>query len=95
MEFIHEQAIVYGGGVYSLIGNHELMNVLGDFRYTSKKDIEDNLGEENRKKLYSQGGKLAMRLSCTRNVVMKIGSFLFVHGGMSEKHLKKNIKEIN
>ena len=93
MEFIHEQAIVYGGGVYSLIGNHELMNVLGDFRYASKKDIEDNLGVENRKKLYSQGGKLAMRLSCTRNVVMKIGSFLFAHAGVLPKMLQN--KDLN
>ena len=31
MENLHEQAFKKGGGVYSLIGNHEVMNLLGDF----------------------------------------------------------------
>ena len=29
----------HGGGVYSLIGNHEIMNMIGDFKYASNKDI--------------------------------------------------------
>ena len=50
MEQLHIQAYRHGGGVYSLIGNHEIMNLLGDFRYASKKDIKMQGGEEIRKK---------------------------------------------
>lgn len=82
MEHIHDQALEYGGGVYSLIGNHELMNVMGDFRYASHKDIMNTGGIEKRKNLYRPGGVLAKRLSCTRNVVIKVGSFLFAHAGV-------------
>ena len=89
MEHIHDQAIVYDGGVYSLLGNHELMNVSGNFSYASKKDIETDGGEENRKKLYKPGGELANRLSCTRNVVLKVGSFLFAHAGVLPEMISK------
>ena len=52
-------------------------------------------GVEGRKKAFKPGGIVAKRFACSRNAVMKIGSFLFVHGGMNEKHMKKNIKQIN
>ena len=32
---LHRQALDKGGAVYSLVGNHELMNVKGDMRYVS------------------------------------------------------------
>ncbi len=88
MEQIHLQAYRNGGGVYSLIGNHEIMNLMGDFRYASKKDIKMQGGEELRKKIFSPGGDLFNKLSCTRNVILQIGNFIFTHAGIVPENLK-------
>ena len=101
MENLHKQAFLKGGGVYSLIGNHEIMNLLGDFRYASDKDIKDQGGEELRRLLFKPGGELFNKLSCTRNAILQIGNFLFTHAGVVPKNLeniddpKKFIKYIN
>ena len=87
MEEINQQAIRVGGAVISLIGNHEIMNMIGDFRFASQKDIDEVGGIEIRKKLFKPGGDLFNRLSCTRNVVVKIGSWVFVHAGVLPKHI--------
>ena len=95
MENMHNQAYLKGGGVYSLIGNHEIMNLLGDFRYASNKDIKNQGGEEIRKLLFKPGGDLFNRLSCTRSVILQVGSFLFTHAGVVPNNIKdvKNPKK--
>ena len=95
LDEIHEQAQLYGGGVHCILGNHELMNVLGNFNYSGKESVKCFGGTEARKKAFQAGGTIAQRFANTRNTVMKIGKFLFVHGGFSEKHLTKTIPEIN
>ena len=87
---IHIQASREGGGVYSIIGNHELMNVMGNFSYASKEDIKKNGGTEKRRELYKPGGSIAKRLSCTRNTILKINDIIFVHGGIIPDLVKEN-----
>ena len=84
-DFLHEQAKMYNGGVYSLIGNHELMNFLGDYRYTSPKDMY------NKNKLFTPGSLFANKISNNRNIILKIGDYLFIHAGILPKHLNRNI----
>jgi len=100
MDRIHDNASKHGGGVYSLIGNHEIMNLLGNFQYASKKDIQIQGGIALRKKLFSPGGDLFNKMSCTRNVVLQVGDFIFVHAGILPDHINPTekttfIKKIN
>jgi hypothetical protein len=93
---LHKQAKLSGGAVYSLIGNHELMNVLGDFSYTSNKGIEHFGSKSERFKYFKPGGKIAMKMAKNRNVIMRIGDWIFVHGGITPKLAQKyKIAEIN
>tara|TARA_B100000767_G_scaffold65233_1_gene61556 strand:- start:4083 stop:4970 length:888 start_codon:yes stop_codon:yes gene_type:complete len=98
MDFLdecHSKAKLYGGGVYCILGNHELMNVVGNFNYSSPMSIKCFGGVEQRKEQFKPGGILARRMANTRNTLLIIGDFLFVHAGITPKHLTKTIKEIN
>lgn len=75
-----------GGRVISLIGNHEVMNILGDFSYVSPKSMEFSGGIEKRKIAFQQGGYMSQLLS-KRNIVVKIGNIVFCHGGILPYHL--------
>lgn len=102
---LHNQASKFGGAVYSLIGNHEMMNSY-DLRYVSYENIvsfaDDNShnkfisGLENRKKQFTPGNKLAEFLACTRLMALVIGSNLFVHAGLVKKISEKySISDLN
>lgn len=88
---MHMTASRHGGAVYSLLGNHELMNADGDFRYVSNSNYENfeyvsegkkYLGSVGRKDSFKPGGALSGNLACTRNSVMIIGSNMFIHAGV-------------
>ena len=77
--------------IISILGNHEIMNIFGDFRYTGMNEFlqttdDINSSEEDlrtdRKKFFKNNKDLLYDLACNRNVVIKIGSWLFVHGGL-------------
>jgi len=86
MDKLDDIAKLHGGRVLSLLGNHELMNVMGLFDYVSKTSL-DATGVEYRHKLFTMGGQIATDILAKRNIVLKIGKYLFCHGGLLPQHL--------
>lgn len=97
MEFfnrMHLLASKVGGACYSLLGNHEIMNVQGNFNYVSYNNLygfrygEQGLsakkfeGPAGRKEAFGPGGPIASMLACTRTSILVIGSNMFVHAGL-------------
>ena len=96
MHNLHFEAKKHNGAVYNLLGNHELMNILGDFRYVTSNHISGFGGGQIRKELFKPGGAIARKLACNTNGIMQIGNWIFVHAGLLPHHVKNfSIKEIN
>jgi Calcineurin-like phosphoesterase len=70
-----------GGRVIALTGNHELMNVVHDFRYVTPGSNGPFGGEAGRRQAFAPGGEFA-RMLAERPVVVQVGDSVFVHGGV-------------
>lgn len=103
-----EQARVAGGRVVALNGNHETMNVAGDFRYVTPLGLEAFDGSlppspyaaraparfRSRAAALLPGGPYARRLA-RRAIVAQVGGNVFVHGGVLPEHLDYGLDRIN
>jgi Calcineurin-like phosphoesterase len=83
-----------GGRVIALAGNHELMNVVHDFRYVTPGSNGPFGGVEGRRQAFAPGGEFA-RMLAERPVVAQVGDSLFVHGGVLERHLRYGLGRMN
>lgn len=80
---LEEKAEAAGGYVHFILGNHEIMNLSGDFRYVQQKYFENAaLLKKNYNQLYDQQSELGRWLQ-TKNIVQKVGNVLYAHGGFS------------
>lgn len=95
IDHLSEMAPAKNSKVFCLIGNHEFMNFIGDYRYVSQHDLKPQRSSD-----FNPGGVMAKRLACSRVAVLKIADIIFVHAGISEEmseFLKSdsNIKKVN
>ena len=91
---LEEEAPKHNSKFITLIGNHESMNLLGDWRYVSKEDVDDFGGIEQRKTAFSKDG-IWREWFLTHDAVIKVGNTIFVHGGISEQYAKIGLDAIN
>ena len=109
-ERLGQEAFDAGGGFYSLLGNHEIMNVELDLRYVwpegftdfadTEYDPEDpellTYPEEERGRVaaFRPGGEWAVQLA-GHNVMMVVGDTAFVHGGILPEHVEYGLERAN
>jgi len=104
MFFFHDLHLIAinlpGCAVYSLLGNHELLNVLGNLRYVSYKGLEefrsnpsdnimlgrtDAFAKNSPKLLYKSKANISNFMACSRVSAIVIDGYLFVHAGVLAK----------
>lgn len=104
LERVAREAEATGGAVVVLNGNHEVMNVLGDFRYVTEggfRDFADGAGADLAQARladlaeHTRGRAAAFapggpmaRRLATRSIAAVVGSTAFAHGGILPEHVQ-------
>ncbi|MFN0013725.1 MAG: metallophosphoesterase [Saprospiraceae bacterium] len=80
---LEDEAEAVGGKVHFLLGNHEALNLCGEYGYVRNKYIENAqlIGEDYG--LWFDNNSELGRWLRTKNAVEKIGDLVFCHGGVS------------
>lgn len=91
---LREEAPLQGGLVIPLLGNHEIMNLVGDWRYVYPGEPETFGGVEARKKAFEKDGFIGEYLTLL-NMTTRVGSTVFCHGGITPHFSKNGIDWIN
>jgi hypothetical protein len=81
LERLEAESAAAGGRVIALDGNHEVMNLLGDWRYVSPEDLAGYGGEPARKAAWAPDGHEG-RWTIAHDVVAQVDGTIFVHGGI-------------
>lgn len=79
-----------GGAVHFILGNHEAMVMGGDLRYLHPKYVRAPQGLPAYPELYGPASELGRWLR-SRQSLLKLGPFLFVHGGPSPALLDQGL----
>ncbi|GAA5817556.1 hypothetical protein MFLAVUS_011104 [Mucor flavus] len=91
---LRDEAPLQGGLVIPLLGNHEIMNLVGDWRYVYPGEPETFGGVAQRKKAFEADGFIGEYLTLL-NITTRVGSTVFCHGGITPHFSKSGIDWIN
>lgn len=106
---LNAQARAAGGAVWMLNGNHESLNVMGDFRYVTPGAFWESatlagLSQDEatdprsmlraRWELFQPGGTVARELAANPTVLV-VNDIVFAHGGLLPHHVGYGLERIN
>lgn len=94
MRRLAAEAEAAGGRVIGLNGNHEVMNVLGDWRYVSPEDLAGYGGEAHRREAFAADGPEGAWI-LARDVTVIVDGTVFVHGGIDAHWARFGARGIN
>eukprot|EP01024_Parvocaulis_polyphysoides_P031381 TRINITY_DN28375_c2_g1_i4.p2 TRINITY_DN28375_c2_g1~~TRINITY_DN28375_c2_g1_i4.p2 ORF type:complete len:359 (+),score=57.10 TRINITY_DN28375_c2_g1_i4:222-1298(+) len=109
LQELDRQARLEGGAVYMINGNHESLNVCGDFRYVTQGAMIESAryagcrdGDEfewtnqirARVFLFAPGGPIARDLAKNPTILI-VNDTLFVHGGLLPQHVAYGLEQLN
>jgi len=85
------EAAAAGGRLHFILGNHEVINLQANTQYVRRKYLENaRLIREDYKYCYDQQTELGRWLR-TKNAVVKIGDYVFCHGGVSPELVRSGL----
>ena len=88
------EAVGAGGKTVVLLGNHEVMNITGDWRYVTPGDVVAFGGVAARKDAFGPHSAIGSWLR-GRDAVFKWGETIFVHGGVSPSVAALGVEGVN
>jgi hypothetical protein len=89
---LEKQAAKAGGMVHMVLGNHEIMVLSSDLKYTNEKYIRvDEICNVSYPELYSESSVLGSWLR-SKPIMITINDIIFVHGGLSIDIVQRNLK---
>lgn len=94
---LEDKANAAGGNVHVVLGNHDIMQLSGDYRYTDAKYFKHAwLMSRDLRTLFADDTELGRWLR-SKNVIEKVGDLLVMHAGMSPELLqhKWSLQTIN
>ncbi len=94
MQRLQREAAEAGGRVEVLLGNHEVMNMMGDWRYVTPGDVEGYGGQVARQAALSSSGEDGAWLR-QRPAATRVGRTIFVHGGITPTMAELGLERMN
>ena len=110
LDRLAEQAKASGGALFQVQGNHEVLNVAGDFRFVTEAGFSafadysqvpappraQDVPAQQRGRLnaFLPGGPWAKRLA-SHPLVLQVNDTVFVHGGLLPQHLRYGLARLN
>jgi hypothetical protein len=104
---LEAEALKAGGRVHVLLGNHEVMNMLGDLRYVTPGELASfsdqsatpdtpgaPKGLAGHREAYGPNGRYGRWLRA-RPAVVRVNDTLFLHGGIAPSVPARTLEELN
>ena len=88
---LDKEAQAAGGRLHLLMGNHEQMVFRGDLRYVNERyQVSSDLLNRSYASLYDKDTEIGRWLR-SKNTIVKINNFLFMHGGISSEWVERKL----